>query len=608
MFLSTVFREKLKKDFLEGDTDDQGGAKFRYQAKPEDKRQLINFHESIKSQAKDPSPFNRLTSQQLKALGNKEWINTFNLKNLHARWEGTTNLDFDNNFKKFTDDIMPSSVIASKNYIKDLVDPDILQKKKKKFSLSTDTSKEIKPDLQKNLFEVSHGLKNFSIVPLKEHNVEVGVDSRNYLTLDDNSISWNKSNLLDEKDLNQRFKEDLLLAQDNSNKYWKENEDNRNMETQIPIREERKKVENPRYFKKYRSPYQRMIEYTKTMNKIIEDSSLERENIEKKILKKFPFLVKYPEKLNALVFKEMEDSYKNKYKEYKKHSSEIKREEESNKEENKKFKWNDTDLANKMIAIDKLQKSGILLTDINNNRRKHLNLSYDKKGKRYFLPLVIKGQTIFNEEDKIHEKLKQEQLKQRKKELLMQEKKFKRTYSPKEFISKYPQNKEEYNTNKSLEKLINEDKTNLKETSTETKFELNKLSKPKTEEILNAISTSSGCGPHFLEAYCKVADKELEKMKETNKKLKEQMTIKYIHPGTYREFVFKEKILKPKPLKKKEEFEFDDEAQPVPPVEIDEFIEKKITESYWSCCMNSDKNSPGCQKVEERNFKYLYDY
>ncbi len=66
--------------------------------------------------------------------------------------------------------------------------------------------------------------------------------------------------------------------------------------------------------------------------------------------------------------------------------------------------------------------------------------------------------------------------------------------------------------------------------------------------------------------------------------------------------------MKPKPLKKKEEFEFDDEAQPVPPVEIDEFIEKKITESYWSCCMNSDKNSPGCQKVEERNFKYLFDY
>lgn len=605
MFLSTVFREKLKRDFLEGDTDDQGGAKFRYQAKPEDKRQLINFHESIKSNAKDPTPFNRLNSQQLKALGNKEWINTFNLKNLHARWEGTTNLDFDNNFKKFTDDIVPSNVIASKQYVKNLVDPDILQKKKKNFSLSTDTNEKTKPELKKTLFEVSHGLKNFSIVPLKIPNVEVGVDSRDYLTLDNNT--WNKSNLIDEKDFNQKFKENLFSAQDNSNRYWKVNEDNRNMETQIPIREERKKVETPRYFKKYRSPYQRFIEYSKTMNKIIEDSSIEKENLEKKLLKQYPFLAQYPEKLNALVFKEMDNVYKFKYKEFLNHSTQIKREEDSNKEEYRKFKWNDKDLANKMIAIDKLQKSGILLTETGSTRKNKLNLSYDKKSKKYLLPLVIKGQNIFNEEDKIHEKLKQEQLKQRKKELLMQEKKFKRTYSPKEFVSKYPQSKEEYNTNKSLEKLINEENTNMNENDMEIKILLNKSPKPNTEEIMNSISTNSGCGPHFLEAYCKIAEQELEKMKETNKKLKEHVTIKYTHPGTYRGFDFKEKILRPKPVKRKEEFEFEDETPQVPAVERDEYIEKKVTEYYWSCCMNTDKNSPGCQKIEERNFKYLYD-
>ena len=608
MFLSTVFREKLKRDFLEGDTDDQGGAKFRYQAKPEDKRKLINFHESIKLNAKDPTPFNRLNSQQLKALGNKEWLNTFNLKNLHARWEGTTNLDFDNNFKKFTDDIVPSSVIASKKYVKNLVDPDILQKKKKNFSLSTDTIEKPKPELQKTLFEVSHGLKNFSIVPLKEPNVEVGVDSRNFLTLDNNSNTWNKSNLINEKDFNQKLKENLLLAQDNSHRYWKENEDNRNMETQFPIREERKKVEAPRYFKRYRSPYQRTIEYTKTMNKIIEDSSIEKENSEKNVLKKYPYLAQYPEKLNALVFKEMDNVYKSKYKVFVNHSTQIKREEDSNKEEFRKFKWNDTDLANKMIAINKLQKSGILLTDTGSSKKSNLNLSYDKKGKKYLLPLVIKGQTIFNEEDKIQEKLKQEQLKQRKKELLLQEKKFKRTYSPKEFVSKYPQTKDEYNTNKSLEKLINEDSTNMNENDMETKILLNKSPKLNTEEIMNSISTSSGCGPYFLEAYCKIADKELEKMKETDKKLKEHVTIKYTHPGTYRAFDFIEKILRPKPVKRKDEFEFDDETQQVPAVEKDEYIEKKVTEYYWSCCMNTDKNSPGCQKIEERNFKYLYDY
>ena len=605
MFLSTVFREKLKRDFLEGDTDDKGGAKFRYQANPEDKRRLINFHESIKANAKDPTPYIRLNSQQLKALGNKEWENMFNLKNLHARWEGTTNLDFDKNFKKFTDDVMPQKVISSKKYVKELVDPDILQRKKKNFNLSTDTNKELKPDLQKNIFEVSHGLKNFTIVPLKKPFVEEGVDTRNYLTIDNNT--WNKSNLIDEKDFKKQFKEDLFLAQDNSHRYWKENEDNRNMETQIPIREERKKVESPRFFKKYRTPYQRTIEYYKKMNKIITDSSFEKEKMEKDILKKYPFLTDYPEKLNALVFKEMDNIYKSKYNDYLNQSKQLKKEEESNKEEYKKFKWNDTDLANKIIAIDKLQKSGILLTGNYSTRNKRTNLSYDKKGKKYLMPLVIKGQTIFNEEDKIHEKLKQEQLKQRKRELLLQEKQFKRTSSPKEFVSKYPLNKEEYNTSKTLESLINKDELFMDENSKESNPLLHSTSQQNTEEIMNKISTSSGCGPHFLEAYCKIADKELEKMKETNKRLKEQVTIKYTHPGTYRAFTFVEKVLRPKPIKKKEEFEFDGSAEAVPPVERDEYIEKRITESYWSCCMNADKNSPGCQKIEERNFKYLYD-
>ena len=605
MFLSTVFREKLKRDFLEGDTDDKGGAKFRYKANPEDKRRLINFHESIKKNAKDPTPYIRLNSQQLKALGNKEWENTFNLKNLHARWEGKTNLDFDNNFKKFTDDVIPKKAIIAKKYVKTLVDPDILQKRKRNFNLSTDTNKELRPELQKNLFEVSHGLRNFTIVPLKKPFVEEGVDSRNYLTIDNNT--WNKSNLIDEKEFNKQFKEDLFLAQDNSNRYWKENEDNRNMETQIPIREERKKVESPRFFQKYRTPYQRTIDYYKKMNKIIINSSFEKEKMEKDILKKYPFLTDYPEKLNALVFKEMDNIYKSKYNDYLNQSKQLKKEEESNKEEYKKFKWNDTDLANKIIAIDKLQKSGILLTGNYSTKNKRTNLSYDKKGKRYLMPLVIKGQTIFNEEEKIHENLKQEQLKQRKRELILQEKKFKRTSSPKEFVSKYPLNKEEYNTSKTLETLINKDELFKDENSKESNLLLHSASEQNTEEIMKKISTSSGCDPHFLEAYCKIADKELEKMKETNKKLKEQVTIKYTHPGTYRAFHFVEKVLRPKPAKKKEDFEFDGSTEAIPPVEREEYIEKKITECYWSCCMNSDKNSPGCQKIEERNFKYLYD-
>ena len=43
-------------------------------------------------------------------------------------------------------------------------------------------------------------------------------------------------------------------------------------------------------------------------------------------------------------------------------------------------------------------------------------------------------------------------------------------------------------------------------------------------------------------------------MKETNQKLKEHVTVKYTHPGTYRAFVFKEKILTDKKSNKDENY------------------------------------------------------
>ena len=608
MFLSTALKEKLKRDFLEGDTEDQEGARFRYRPRPPDKRMLINFHESIKSNAKDPTPFNKLNSQQLKALDKKEWENTFTIKNLHARWKGSTNLDFENNFKKFTNDIVPPHVLASKNYVKNLIDPDILENKQKYFSLSTDTGKEVRPELKKTVFEVSQGLKNFTIVPLKSHHIEEGVDSRNHLTIDNNT--WDISNKIDEEDFKNKFKEDLVLAQDNSFKYWKENEDNRNLECKLPVRKEREKIEVPRYFKKYKSPFQRSIEYYKNMSKIKETSNLEKEDVEKTILHEHPFLVKCPEKLNALVFKEMNKIYKNKYKNLiNSPIQEKKNEEISKKEENIKFKWNDADLANKIIAINKLEKSGILKTENNiTSRYNRLCKSFDKTKNDYLFPLVIKGQKIFNEEDKIEEKLREERLKQQKKELLLQEKQFKRVLTPKKFISKYPLNREEYEIIKKIESINKMDNSNITENTLDKKILFNQFShtpsKKQTDEIMNEISVSSGCGPHFLEAYCRIANKELEKKNEYNKKVKESITYKYVHPGTFREFTFIEKIPKVKPVKKND-FDFMEGIEKPP--EKEEYEDKKVIECYWSCCMNTDKNSPGCQKIAERNFKYIYN-
>ena len=243
------------------------------------------------------------------------------------------------------------------------------------------------------------------------------------------------------------------------------------------------------------------------------------------------------------------------------------------KQEPLKFKWNDKDLANKIIAINKLEKSGILKTENNNDTKyNRLSVSFEKKRNDYLLPLVIKGQKIFNEEDKIHEKLREEQLKQQKRELLLQEKKFNRVFTPKKFISKYPLNKEEYEINKKIDLISSMDNSNLVLSDLERKILINKFSitpsKKKTDELMNEISTSSGCGPHFLEAYCKIANKELEKIKENNKKIKENITYKCSHPGTYREFTFIEKVPKVKPEKKKEEYAFDENIEKVPEVRL----------------------------------------
>ena len=452
-----------------------------------------------------------------------------------------------------------------------------MEKKPKFFNLSTDTGKEVRPELKKSLFEASQGLNNFTIVPLKPQKVQEGIDSRNHLIIDNNT--WDVSYKIDKDDFRSKFKEDLVLAQDNSFKYWKENEDNRNMESRLPVRKEREKIEIPRYYKKNRSPFQKTIDYYKKMNIIKENTSLDKENTVKTILHDHPYLAKCPEKLNALVFKEMNKIYRNKYKELINHPIETKKIEEiSKKEEINKFKWKDIDLANKMIAINKLEKSGILKSE-NNEPTKYnrLCMSFDKTNNDYLLPLVRKGQNIFNEEDKIHEKLREEQLKQQKKELLLQEKKFKRILTPKKFISKYPLNKEQYEINKKIETINKMDNSNITENELDKKILFNKFSKTpsrkRTNEIMNEISVSSGCGPHFLEAYCKIANQELEKIRENNKKIKENITYKYTHPGTYRAFSFIEKIPKPKPEKKKEEFDFDDNREQKP--EPEEFLEKK---------------------------------
>ena len=600
MFLANSFKEKLKKSYLEGEADEISTTEtHQYIPQKTDHRALFSFRESYKSNP-SLSTISNLNSQQLKALDKSEWENAFTLKKLRLKWGCKTNLDFEPSFKKFPDEAVYPSSKASKEYIKILTDPDILELKKKYWNISNNTKEKYRPELKKTLFEVKNGLKDFKIVPIKDKKVNEGVDTRDHLEIDGNI--WNISHLFNEKQFKKDSKDYLTIAQENSHRYWKENEENRDGEKPFPLDEDRKKIELIRYFKKYRSPYQKTVDFYNTMGKVKEMAFIEKENAEKKVKKENPGLLpRYPEKVNALVFKELSSTYNDKYNEL---IGNVSKEELKKKQIlQNKFKWKDKDLVNKITAIKKLNDSGILSLDLDKNSyTNRLSKSQKKEKTNILLPLVIKGTEIELETQRIKEKLVEDYKKKKKLEILMEAKTFKKKSSDNIFTSKFPQSKQEYEFNKEMEEKWIKEFSNKKDEILDKKI-LYLTSSPKvsaeaTNSILNEISKNSDCNPHFLEAFSKVAGKELERIHSVEKKNKEKITYEYSHPGIYREFAFKEKVKKKNNSQNNEENERSLN---------NEYEEKKVKSKFWSCCMNSDPNSPGCQRKAIKNFKYLYD-
>jgi len=600
MFLANSFKEKLKKSYLEGEADEISTTEtHQYIPQKTDHRALFSFRESYKSNP-SLSTISNLNSQQLKALDKSEWENAFTLKKLRLKWGCKTNLDFEPSFKKFPDEAVYPSSKASKEYIKILRDPDILELKQKYWNISNNTKEKYRPELKKTLFEVKNGLKDFKIFPIKDKKVNEGVDTRDHLEIDGNI--WNISHLFNEKQFKKDSKDYLTIAQENSHRYWKENEENRDGEKPFPLDEDRKKIELIRYFKKYRSPYQKTVDFYNTMGKVKEMAFIEKENAEKKVKKENPGLLpRYPEKVNALVFKELSSTYNDKYNEL---IGNVSKEELKKKQIlQNKFKWKDKDLVNKITAIKKLNDSGILSLELDKNSyTNRLSKSQKKEKTNILLPLVIKGTEIELETQRIKEKLVEDYKKKKKLEILMEAKTFKKKSSDNIFTSKFPQSKQEYEFNKEMEEKWIKEFSNKKDEILDKKI-LYLTSSPKvsaeaTNSILNEISKNSDCNPHFLEAFSKVAGKELERIHSVEKKNKEKITYEYSHPGIYREFAFKEKV------KKKNNSQNNEESER----SLDnEYEEKKVKSKFWSCCMNSDPNSPGCQRKSIKNFKYLYD-
>ena len=638
MFLANSLKEKLRRNYLESDTNELiEQTKFPYKPPKKDPRVLLTFRQKGDGDNQESLiPQNFFSTQKLQSLDRKEWESTFTVDKLRSEWKTRVKLDFENNYKKFSDDFVLPEVKKIKAKIKDSVNPDRLELKKKNWNISCNVKDELKPDLAKKLFEIQNGFKDFKIIPLKIHEVNEGVETRDHLELD--GKTWDLSNQIDKREIKEEGKKKLLNAKENSVKYWRNNDEMRQNENAFPISEDRKKLEVIRYFKKYRTPYQKNVDYYKTMQKIKEDTFIEREEAEKKVKYKNPGSEKYPEKINALVFKEMYNTYKYKYNETigKLSKNELL---EKQKKENR-FRWFDTDLANKIYAVneltgekfvDKSKEEDNLTQTYNidnyntinydskisnsllgvgsiikkNKYTRNLKESYSQENQRrdrnkfYLAPLVSKGTDIYLEEEKMKEKLNKQIQRKKKKLSLMT--KMNKSLTEDKYESKYPLGKKKYDNIKRIEKeetaksdyKINDyDKiyvkipSNLLELMNESKKDSSKSQTLST--YLGIISKKSNCGPFFLTAYNKVAEKEIKRINSVEQKNKLTKTFEYMHPGTYREFIFTEN-----------ETTFKENVQIQKP--------KKVKVNLWSCCLNTDKNSKGCQKKTIRNFRWIYN-
>lgn len=610
MFLANSLKEKLKRDYIEGDTDSEGPL-FRYEPPPKNPKILLSFKETNKSNQAIESPLLwNIPSHQLQSFDKKEWEKTFTLNRLHERWKEKGLIDFDYKFKKFPDNSAFKGVAEKKAYINNLRDPDILCLKPRKWNISTAVHEKYKPELKKVIFQEKHGLGEFMVVPLKIPNPPEGVDSRDKQEID--GCIWNVSNFVDKKEIEEKDDQELFMAKENSIKYWRKNEEDRFHQRPLPISNERKKIEVIRYYKKYRTPVQKSIDFENTMDKVKEATVFEKENVIKKVKKNNPGMERYPEKIDAIVFREMYNTYKDKYNEF---IGNLPKEELKRRQmEKNKFRWNDKDLVNKITAINKFTNTGIfddipnnltfeknikeadksLKTNLSNKvpidqstkntMRRSQSLNYSNS---ILLPLVIRGNEINKEEERIEEKLEEEYKKEQKRQLLLESKRFVKKKLENKFESRYPLTKEEYNSTKLATE--NQDLSGTLKKN-KTFISANNINEEDIK-AMNEISKSSECNTHFLEAYNKIAEKEYEKMAKNNRK-ENDMIYTYSHPGIYRTFNYVEKVTRIK--------------RDITGEETTEIIPQKKEESFWSCCMNSDKNSKGCQRIASKKFKWNY--
>ena len=560
MFLANSLNNKLKKSFSDLDIQKEEEQKFAYKMNEHNPLSLFVFRINPE--------FN---SEELHKMTDDEFFKKFTIDKLHEKWERKLNVNFDLSNKKFPYAISERAKTA-KAYVKELVEKDLFESKKPKWNISNKPNdKCFKPPLKKTLFQLSNGLTDYHVVPLKEKKVNPGIDIKYELITENNY--WNKCSVLGDKDKKKKFKEILENASFNSQKYWNNNNENRISSAPFIVSKTRQNIEKTRYFKPYKDPLTLEKFNYKTMNKVKDLLWIEREKVLEDIKKKVPKSEKNLEKVNALVHKQMYDKYKEKF--------DIITGKKIEKKSNgrPKSNWKDMEIAEKIQSIADWK-------DINWYKPYKTEISDDNKRIELLKPLVNNKFNVLNEERKLKDEKLAEDKKRLKLALMKQKNDFRKEHNQNSLkISKYPIDKNIYEYNKQF----NDNEFQMTENE-----DLDIISDPNN--ILNEMkeNNSDSNRKYFLNAYKNVI---LEKIK-TNKRVmshyknsKSWIENKYYHPGTFREFIYTKEKEQPKNNNNnnnKNNNNINNKNKSKSEIEV--------TEKFmaWSCCMNKIKESRGC--------------
>ena len=560
MFLANSLNNKLKKSFSDLDIQKEEEQKFAYK---------INEHNPLSLFVFRINP--EFSSEELHKMTDEEFFKKFTIDKLHQKWERKLNVNFDLSNKKFPYAISERAKTA-KAYVKELVEKDLFESKKPKWNISNKPNdKCFKPPLKKTLFQLSNGLTDYHVVPLKEKKVNPGIDIKYELITENNY--WNKCSVLGDKDKKKKFKEILENASFNSQKYWNNNNENRISSAPFIVSKTRQNIEKTRYFKPYKDPLTLEKFNYKTMKKVKDLLWIEREKVFEDIKKKVPKSEKNIEKVNALVHKQMHDKYKEKF--------DIITGKKIEKKSNgrPKSNWKDMEIAEKIQSIADWK-------DINWYKPYKTEISDDNKRIELLKPLVNNKFNVLNEERKLKDEKFAEDKKRLKLALMKQKNDFRKEHNQNSLkISKFPIDKNIYEYNKQF----NDNEFQMTENE-----DLDIISDPNN--ILNEMkeNNSDSNRKYFLNAYKNVI---LEKIK-TNKRVmshyknsKSWIENKYYHPGTFREFIYTKEKEQPKNNnnnnnKNNNNINNNNKSK----------AEIEVTEKFmaWSCCMNKIKESRGC--------------